>query len=258
MSEASELSYLEQLRGTYIRRLHILETKAARFGSNFPAHETMELEDVRLEIKMIDSRIERLKSHTSMVSESVINHSIGLDIGVWTTNEIVSDYGVTSGIISKGKFTWNIVPKKHNCVFTEYPSLPFLKNFDLQCTYSTPKDFQEMAFGVLFRRAFEDYIAFAINIQYRDCMLTKWINKGNTFDDVMPWRHNNNIKIDSTNTLRVIAMESKIRLFINNKLAASITDSNPQPGTTGLFLETFRRNEPIALEITEYRLTELE
>lgn len=175
----------------------------------------------------------------------------------WPTGDYSSEHGLVNSSIFNNLYIWNVKPKLPNRVFHRYPSLPVIRNFDLQCTYQQPYSPHDIAFGLLLRHSSKRYIAFAINVQHQDFYCAVWNSKNGEHDDLIEWSESLAITAERQNTLRVIAKDERLTLFINEQQVATLVDEQPRSGKTGLFLEVEGMPESITLNVVEYQLKEL-
>jgi hypothetical protein len=169
----------------------------------------------------------------------------------WETGMYEGDRATVSRSVANGAFRWQVTPKV--AVSTGIGSkLPIVSDFDLEVTLKKVDGPDSVEYGVVFRKndAGGYYFMIAPSGQYA---LSKWSEEAQEWIDLIDWTQSTHINLNGENKLRVYAVGSKIRLYINENLVADYVDQSFAAGTidTGVWLGA---GENLTLDMTSFKI----
>ncbi|HLO28435.1 MAG TPA: family 16 glycoside hydrolase [Anaerolineales bacterium] len=169
----------------------------------------------------------------------------------WETGIKDDDRRTASRSLVDGVFRWQVTSKQD--ISTGIGSkLPALSDFELETTLKLVDGSEAIEYGVQFRNndAGSYYFFIAPSGQY---VLSKYSAQDGEYTDLIPWTQSTAINLNGENKLRVHAVGSKIRLYINGTLVADYVDNSFATGhiNIGAWLDT---GEKLTLDMTSFKV----
>jgi hypothetical protein len=169
----------------------------------------------------------------------------------WETGVFESDRMVVSRSVVNGVFRWQVNAKAGFATFIR-SKLPILSDFDMEVTLRMAADSDPVQYGPVFRMNEAGSYYFIIDLSGAYA-LVKWNAVDQDWTYLINWTRSTAINLSGENKLRVHAIGSKIRLYINDILVADYVDQSFAAGTVdvGAWLEA---GQTLALEMTSFKL----
>lgn len=170
----------------------------------------------------------------------------------WETGIKENDQRVASRDVVDGAFRWQVTARDD--ISTGIGSkLPVLSDFDLEVTLKKVEGSDSLQYGVEFRVSDAGGYVFLIDPDGQ-FFLTKWSAEEQAWIELVELTDSSSIHLNGENKLRVYAVGSKLRLYINDELVADPVDSSFGAGTIDI-AAWLSDGETLTLDMTSFKIT---
>lgn len=161
---------------------------------------------------------------------------------------------IASCSVTNNAFQWQLTGTGSVYAFIA-SDIPSMSDFDLEVALNPIEYSSTPTYGVWFRGN-DNIGAYFFEIDSTGkYQITKYTNQ-DKFTNIVGWREEPVINQNSENKLRITAMGSKIRLFINDKLVSEFTDYSFSTGKLKI-VAVMSQDRTLTLDITDFKLTVL-
>jgi hypothetical protein len=138
-----------------------------------------------------------------------------------------------------GGLVWQISALDNNsCIYAMYPSFTYVSDFDVSIDIVRSSGSGNSDAGLIFREIDGgNYYNFVVDDASQN--FTVRINQKGDFRTLIDWTYVEEIQMRAANRLAISARSSQFTFIINNKVVATLTDTNFSSGSIGLIADVY-------------------